>query len=138
MYHINIIYVCNVVMRRFYEGKLMVNESIPVYSIDQKATGWKIGELIDEKGYSNQEIADILGLTLQAIYKWRYGLSLPTLDNFYMLSQILEKSMDELIVPEKSHYVVQNNTSHLDEKYRHYSGDYQISSHVLFLREKSA
>lgn len=91
MYHINIIYVCNVVMRRFYEGKLMVKKSIPVYSIDQKATGWKIGELIDEKGYSNQEIADILGLTLQAIYKWRYGLSLPTLDNFYMLSQILEK-----------------------------------------------
>ena len=61
----------------------------PVYlSILQKETGTRIKTLLKEKGYTVKDIQEAMGFEYpQAIYKWLSGNSLPTLDNFVILSR---------------------------------------------------
>ena len=63
----------------------------PVYlSILQKETGTRIKTLLKEKGYTVKDIQEAMGFEYpQAIYKWLSGNSLPTLDNFVILSRVL-------------------------------------------------
>lgn len=72
----------------------------PVYlSIQQKATGNRIHELLREKGYSVRDIQEAMGFeNPQAVYKWVSGKSLPSLDNFVILSRILHTSIEDILV----------------------------------------
>ena len=66
--------------------------------IDYRKTGRNLRRLCREYGYSVRELQQALGLASnQAIYDWFNGKSLPTLNNFYALSQLLHTSMEELI-----------------------------------------
>ena len=50
-------------------------------------------------GMSVSDVQDILGLgSVQAIYKWIAGKSLPTIDNLIILSAIWDVSLDDIIV----------------------------------------
>ena len=75
--------------------------SFPI--IDLKATGKNISRLRRSSGLSVREIQGALGLTApQAIYKWQRGQTLPSVDNLYALSAILQVPMDEILVPVKA------------------------------------
>ena len=68
-------------------------------AIDMSATGKNIKELISKNGYNVRDIKDFLGLdSAQAVYKWIKGDSLPSLDNLYSLSVLLNIPMDEIII----------------------------------------
>jgi len=49
-----------------------------------------------EKGYSQQEIADLLNISRQSISNWENGKSYPDLENLILLSNICEFSLDSL------------------------------------------
>lgn len=68
----------------------------PVYlSILQKETGTRIKTLLKEKGYTVKDIQEAMGFEYpQAIYKWLSGNSLPTLDNFVILSRVLNTRIE--------------------------------------------
>lgn len=69
-------------------------------SLDAVQTGRKIESAIKQSGYSIRELQEMLGLSCpQPIYRWIRGRTLPSIDNLYMLSRILEVPMDELLVP---------------------------------------
>ena len=69
-------------------------------SLDAVQTGRKIENAIKQSGYSIRELQEMLGLSCpQPIYRWIRGCTLPSIDNLYMLSRILEVPMDELLVP---------------------------------------
>ncbi len=69
-------------------------------SLDAIQTGRKINSAIKQSGYSIRELQEMLGLSCpQPIYRWIRGRTLPSIDNLYMLSRILEVPMDELLVP---------------------------------------
>lgn len=71
--------------------------SYPV--IDMAATGQRIRKLRQEKGIKVTEISQYMGFTEpQAVYKWQRGESLPSLDNLYALSRILETTMEDILV----------------------------------------
>ena len=72
----------------------------PVYlSILQKETGTRIKTLLKEKGYTVKDIQEAMGFEYpQAIYKWLSGNSLPTLDNFVILSRVLNTSIEDILV----------------------------------------
>lgn len=72
----------------------------PVYlSIRQEATGRRMRQLIREKGYSVREIQEAMGFeNPQAVYKWLSGKSLPSLDNFLILSRVLHTSIEDILV----------------------------------------
>ncbi|MBR6766650.1 MAG: helix-turn-helix transcriptional regulator [Clostridia bacterium] len=67
--------------------------------IDVEATGENIARLRLQRGLSVKDLQAALGFaTPQAIYKWQKGQSLPTLDNLVILSEILNVSIDNILV----------------------------------------
>ena len=75
---------------------------IPYPVIDMEATGVRLRELRQARGISAMEVSRYLGLTGQyAIYRWEKGISLPSLDNLFALSQYYGVPMEELLVPKE-------------------------------------
>ena len=72
----------------------------PMYlSIQPKKTGEHIRKLLLEKGYTIREIQGAFGFeNPQAIYKWLSGKSLPSIDNFIILSRLLHTSIEDILV----------------------------------------
>ena len=72
----------------------------PIYlSIQQKETGKRIKELLYRNGYTVKDIQEIMGFeNPQAVYKWLSGKSLPSLDNFLILSKVLHTSIEDILV----------------------------------------
>ena len=72
----------------------------PIYlSIQQEATGNRIRELLLNNGYTVKDIQEVMGFeNPQAIYKWLSGKSLPSLDNFLILSRVLHTSIEDILV----------------------------------------
>ena len=74
----------------------------PYPVIDPKATGENILRRRIEKGYTVPEVQQYLGFaTVQAIYHWQRGQNLPSLENMYALSVLLDTTVNELIAEHK-------------------------------------
>ena len=72
-------------------------QSFPV--IDPIATGRNILRLRREKGLSVRQMQAWFNFEEpRAIYKWQSGQSLPSVDNLYALSVLLQVPMGEIIV----------------------------------------
>lgn len=68
-------------------------------SIRQRETGERIKKLLTDKGYTVKDIQGAMGFeNPQAIYKWISGKSLPSLDNFIILSRVLHTSIENILV----------------------------------------
>lgn len=69
-------------------------------SIDPLETGWRLAQLIREKGYSVKDIQKQLQLSCpQPVYRWIKGQILPSVNHLYNLAGILDVPMEELLVP---------------------------------------
>lgn len=67
--------------------------------IDPVATGKNIRTLCKERGLSTNAIAKALSLSdRRTVFYWFSGVSLPTLDNLYMLSGLLDVPLEKLII----------------------------------------
>ena len=70
-------------------------------SVNMKKTGSNISNIIFSKDISVKEVSDMLGFSsTRSVYKWLSGQTLPSLDSLIILSEILETTMDELIIAE--------------------------------------
>lgn len=68
-------------------------------SIQQKETGKQIKKLLAEQGYTVKDVQSVMGFeNPQAVYKWISGRSLPSLDNFIILSRLLHTSIEDILV----------------------------------------
>ena len=66
--------------------------------IDLHSTGARINELRRERGITVDELRVYLGMNNpNSIYKWFRGEVLPTLENMFALSVILEVPIDDII-----------------------------------------
>lgn len=82
------------------EAEKMSLVSFPV--IDPAATGRNIMRLRLEQGLTVRDVQVFFGFEEpQAIYKWQSGKSLPTVDNLYALSALLDVRIDEILVAAK-------------------------------------
>lgn len=71
----------------------------PFPVIDLPATGANIRRLRQTKGLSVRDLQQFFGFEEpQAIYKWQRGQSLPTVDNLYALSTLLDVPMNDILV----------------------------------------
>ena len=76
----------------------------PYPIIDPKATGRNILLRRLELGYTVMDIQRYLDLACpQAVYHWQAGRSLPSVDNFYALSIMLDTTVNDLIA-ERTHF----------------------------------
>jgi transcriptional regulator with XRE-family HTH domain len=79
------------------EAIAMNMKQFPV--IDPIATGKNIIRLRVERGMSVRDLQAYFGFEEpQAIYKWISGKSLPSLDNFVILSRLLHTSIENILV----------------------------------------
>ena len=65
-------------------------------------TGKKLRKIMKERGIMVKEVQQDLGLgSVQSVYHWLNGISLPSIDNLYALSVLLDLSMDDLVCGNK-------------------------------------
>ena len=68
-------------------------------TIDLPATGMNIGELMKMNGISAADVADRMGFSSRnAVYKWIKGEALPTLDNILILADLLDVTIEDILV----------------------------------------
>ncbi len=74
----------------------------------------KLQKLRKERGMSQENFADVIGVSRQAVSKWESGQSYPEIDKLVLISNLFNVSIDSLIKDDneftKEDYV-QNNTS---------------------------
>ncbi len=67
-------------------------------TIDISATGAKIDLLRKKRNLSVKDIQEVYGFsTPQAVYKWIYGKSLPSIDNLVILASIFDVSIEDIL-----------------------------------------
>lgn len=67
--------------------------------IDKEKTGARIRVLMKEAQKTPADIQNYLGLScVQTVYRWLDGTNIPSIDNFYALSQLFQVSVDDMIV----------------------------------------
>lgn len=66
--------------------------------INREETGRFLRHLLKRKGISIKSTQEYLGLAcVQSVYQWLDGKKLPSIDNLYALSQLLQVPVDELV-----------------------------------------
>ncbi len=66
--------------------------------LNAKATGARIKELRVAHRLTVEQLAEIMGFeSVQAIYKWQRGESIPTTDNLYILAAVLGTTVDDIM-----------------------------------------
>lgn len=66
--------------------------------LDAKATGKRIRNLRKAKHLKVEDISRFMGFeSVQAVYKWQRGESLPTVDNLYALGKLFGTSVDDIL-----------------------------------------
>lgn len=65
--------------------------------MNTKILASNIYELRTEKQWTQNDLADFLNVSRQAVSKWETGLSLPDLETLLRLSKLFSKSINELI-----------------------------------------
>lgn len=71
----------------------------PFPTLDAQATGANIAALRQAKGYTVRDLQEFFGFAEpQAIYKWQRGQSLPSVDNLYALSILLETPINDILI----------------------------------------
>ena len=75
--------------------------------IDPVATGANILRLRREQGFTVRDLQRYFGFEEpQAIYKWQRGQTLPSVDNLYALSALLDVPMNEILVSSSQPHIV--------------------------------
>ena len=58
--------------------------------IDKRETGINIRKIMDRQGLTAKDVQQYLELgCVQSVYRWFDGVSMPTVDNLYALSELL-------------------------------------------------
>lgn len=66
--------------------------------INKRATGINLRKIMDQRGITVKDVQKYLGLgSVQSVYHWLNGISMPTIDNLYALSELFNLSIDALV-----------------------------------------
>lgn len=84
--------------------------------MDNKKIGELIAKLRKEKGFTQQELGDKVGVGSRAVSKWECGLTIPDISIINELSSILEINPKELLSGKLSESKKTNNKSKISTK----------------------
>ena len=73
--------------------------------IDKRRTGINLRRIMDERGFTVKDVQKYLGLgSIQSVYHWLNGISMPTVDNLYALSHLFSVSVDDMLCGNKTDF----------------------------------
>ena len=73
----------------------------------------KLQKLRKANGYSQEELADKLGISRQAVSKWERAESSPDTDNLIILAKLYNVSLDDLLSTDESIDEIMNHSGHI-------------------------
>ena len=90
--------------------------------IDRKRTGIRLRRIMDERGLSVKDVQQYLELgSVQSVYHWLNGLSMPAIDNLYALSELFQMPVDEMICGNRTPVIKRSIKTQTDQDRRLYS-----------------
>ena len=90
-------------------------------AIDKVRTGQQIRLLMENRGVTVRDVKNALSLAcVQSVYHWLDGQSMPTLDNLYALSDLLEVPMDMLVYGNRRYDPNKNIPEGAERLFRYY------------------
>jgi len=82
--------------------------------IDLVKTGKNIERLLSARGLTARDVQQRLGFAeRRPVYFWIQGKNLPSIDNLFMLAEMLKVSIDDILVP-KDEYSRQRSVNEHD------------------------
>lgn len=66
-------------------------------ALDLSAIGYQIQSLRKTKGYTQNQLGDMVGVSFQAVSKWERGETLPDIGTFVILAEVLDTTIDNLL-----------------------------------------
>ena len=80
---------------------IILSESVLRYSILGEAMNIQLSENIrtfrKERGLTQEQLAEVLGVTVGAVYKWEAGLSVPEITTLVEIADFYDISIDVLL-----------------------------------------
>ncbi len=75
-------------------------------TIDMKATGMRIRRIMNQRKFTVKDVQKYLNLSsVQSIYHWLNGQSVPAVDNLYALSELFQIPVDAMIVGNRKYHM---------------------------------
>lgn len=66
--------------------------------INKQETGVNLRRIMDLRGVTPKDVQQYLGLgCVQSVYRWIDGANMPTIDNLYALSELLQVPIDAIV-----------------------------------------
>ena len=66
--------------------------------INKRETGVNLRRIMDMRGVTAKDVQEYLGLgCVQSVYRWTDGVNMPTIDNLYALSELLQVPIDAIV-----------------------------------------
>ena len=65
--------------------------------LDLSTIGYQIQSLRKSKGYTQNQLGDMVGVSFQAVSKWERGEALPDIATFASLAEVLDTTIDNLL-----------------------------------------
>lgn len=89
--------------------------------VDKRETGVNIRRMMDERGFTVKDIQYYLNLgSVQSVYHWLNGISLPTVDNLYALSHLFKVPIDDMLCGTRSRIFTGENQAQIKRLYAYY------------------
>lgn len=66
-------------------------------ALDLTTIGFQIQSLRKSKGYTQNQLGDMVGVSFQAVSKWERGETLPDIGTFVTLAEVLDTTIDNLL-----------------------------------------
>ncbi|MDE7185952.1 MAG: helix-turn-helix domain-containing protein [Lachnospiraceae bacterium] len=94
--------------------------------MDQKKTGSFLKELRKEKALTQEQLAEILGVTNRSISRWENGVNMPDFDLVIELANYFGVSIDEFLNGERKDDMVDKKTEETMLKVADYTNEERI------------
>ena len=90
-------------------------------SINNRETGVNIRRMLDERGLTVKDIQHYLKLgSVQSVYHWLNGISLPTVDNLYALSHLFKVPIDDMLCGTRPKIFTGENQTQIKRLYAYF------------------
>jgi len=72
-------------------------------TINKRETGINLRRIMDMRDITAKQVQEYLGLgCVQSVYRWIEGINVPTIDNLYALSELLQVPIDSIVCGSKA------------------------------------
>ena len=101
-------------------------------TIDMKATGMCIRRIMNQRKLTVKDVQKYLNLSsVQSIYHWLNGQSVPTVDNLYALSELFQLPIDAMIIGNRKYHMLFYDETFYSRVYVYYREVERLSTKTM-------